>query len=637
MARTLLLLVLLTASGCALTAADELCKNFILPEQRTIATREPAQFPPAPIPPSTPPRTVTQPQPGTTAWEMSLDEAIRIALENAKVIRVLAGTSAVSSGQTIYDAAITNTTIDQSQATFDPIVKWDNLWNRIDTPLGAFLTSGGGVVSGGSTGAAVPGSSSSSLSGFITSFPTDGYRSDLSLSKTNVLGGKWSVDWIENPTRIANPGPFPLNPQDARSVTLSYTQPLLQGAGFQLNMAPIVIARLNTEQSYFQYKDTVQQLVLGTVSAYWSLVQARVDAWARKIQEQQAKEAYDRESARFKTGFSDVGTVSQTHVTYTQFRASRIAADADVLTREGTLRNLLGLPPDDGRAIIPTSAPATQRLPHDWNGVVDLAARRRPDIIELKIIVEADQQRLIQANDQALPKLDAVALYRFNGLEGELPSYQDTSTHGGQYTDWQVGINFSVPLGLRQGRALVRQQKLLIVRDQANVEQQLHLATHQLAQTIRNLDSAYDQYLAYKESRVAADINLRVQNEKFRTGQTIYLNVLQALNDWGNAVESEAQQLLAYNTALATLEQQTGTILETHGLVFNEERFRAAGPLLCIDRLYPSAQPPMGMPHEYPGSGKPSEDSFDLKNPAPRDSKAPAEELPSPRVVPDKS
>jgi Outer membrane efflux protein len=189
-----------------------------------------------------------------------------------------------------------------------------------------------------------------------------------------------------------------------------------------------------------------------------------------------------------------------------------------------------------------------------------------------------------------------------------------------------------VPLGLRQGRAQVRQQKLLVVRDRANVDQQLHLVIHQIAATLRDLDGAYEQYLAYKETRVAADINLRVQNEKFRTGQTIYLNVLQALNDWGTAVSSEAQQLLIYNTNLATLEQQTGTILETHGLVFAEERFRAAGPLLC-DRPYPFAQPPVGSPKNYPGSGAPSENSFDLRNPAQRDGKEPAAVLLVPRPL----
>jgi outer membrane protein TolC len=605
MARRLLLsLVLLTVCGCALP-------YFVLPEQQTIVYRDPAQFPAAPIPPSMPPRTVSDPRPGTGEWQLSLDDAIKIALENARVIRVVAGTAAVASGQTIYDAAITNTTIDQVQATFDPVFKANNTWSRTNTPFGEFDP-------------ANPGQS------LIASTPTDTFASDVGLTKTNVLGGKWSLDWTENPTRIANPGPFPLNPQTPSAVTLSYTQPLLQGAGFRVNMAPIVIARLNTEQSFFQYKDSVQQLVRGTIEAYWTLVQARVNVWARKIQEQQSKEAYERESARFKTGFSDVGIVSQTRVTYDQFRANRIAAEADVLTREGTLRNLLGLPPSDDRQIVPTSAPANQRLWHDWDRLVRVAEQYRPDIVELKIILEADQVRLVQAESQTLPRLDATALYRWNGLSGEMPNGEDVSTRPGQFTDWSVGINFSVPLGLRQGRAQVRQQKLLIVRDRANIEQQVHLAMHQLAATLRDLDSAYEQYLAFKETRVAADINLRVQNEKFRTGQTIYLNVLQALNDWGTAVSSEAQQLLVYNTGLATLEQQTGTILETHGLVFAEERFRAAGPLLCA-RQYPFAQPPVGAPHAYPGTGSPSEDSFDLRNPAQRDGKSPEEELPRPR------
>ena len=596
MSRKILLgLALSGICGCG-SSVDELYHNIILPEQRTISYREPDQFPSVPIPNNVPPRTVTDQRPETKEWQLSLDEAIRIALENAKVVRVLAGTSATSSGTTIYDAAITNTTIDQAQAIFDPTLFWNNSINHNNKPLGIFD----------------PSNPQRSL---IVGTPTDSYLSDFGVNKTNVLGGKWSFDLTENPTRFNYPGAFPLNPERPSAVTLSYTQPLLQGAGFSVNTAPSVIARLNTEQSFFQYKDSVQQLVRGTIEAYWNLVQARVNVWARKIQEQQSKEAFDRETARLQTGFTELGTLSQTRVTYYQFRSARIAAEADVLAREGALRNLLGLKPNDDRQIVPTSVPAVQRLPHDWDALLHVAEQHRPDIVELKIIVEADQVRLTQAENLSLPQLNAVALYRWNGLSGEMPIGDDISNRTGQFTDWSVGLNFSVPLGLRQGRAQERQQKLLILRDQANVEQQLHLAIHQLAATVRDLDSAYEQYLAFKETRTAADINLRVQNEKFKNGQTIYLNVLQALNDWGSAVSSEAQQLLIYNTALATLEQQTGTILETHGLVFNEERFRAAGPLLCREQIYPSALTPVGSPQLYPGTTKASENSFNLQNP----------------------
>jgi outer membrane protein TolC len=619
MMRSLVLgLVVATACGCAQTPAevcDTVCQNIILPEQLTIDHRDPAQFPPARLPADLPPRTVTDPRPDTPEWPLALDAAIRIALENASIVRTLAGATATASGRTIYDTAIVNTTIDQEQARFDPVLKQNNLFSRTNTPFAV--------------------SDPFDLSrSFITSTPTDAYRSDLGLTKTNVLGGQWALDWVENPTRFAAPGLFPLNPENPSSVTLSYTQPLLQGAGFRVNTAPIVIARLNTEQSYFQYKDSVQELVRGVIEGYWTLVQARTDAWARKIQVELSEETYKREQAKLKAGLGDLPTVAQARVTFNQFRANLIAADASVLSREGALRNLLGLPPSDGWRIVPVTAPTSERLRPDWKGLVDLAEVRRPDIVELKIITEADRVRLVQAENQALPRLDAVALYRWNGLSGEMPNEQHLSTSVGQFTDWSVGVNFSVPLGLRQGRAQVREQKLMIARDLANVQQGLHAAVHELAATVRDLDSAYEQYQAYKETRTAADVNVRAQDANFKAGRGIYLNVQQALTDWGNAVSSEAQQLLTYNVALANLERQTGTILETHGLVFFEERTRAAGPLgiLGHDRLYPSALVPTGTPQRYPGSGEPSENAFDLKSPAPREP-GPDDLLPRPRPV----
>jgi outer membrane protein TolC len=603
MTRPLLLIVLpLLACGCALTPAD-VCQNIILPEQRYLDHRDSERLPKLPLPPVPAPRTVSDPQPDTPDWQLSLDDAIRIALVNCRVVRTLTGVTATFSGRTIYDAPIANTTIDQERARFDPVLHDNNSWSRTNTPFGV----------------RDPNDPNRSL---ITSQPVDTYASDLGVSKTNVLGGQTSLNWTDSDSRF--PGAtLPLNPQESGAVTLSYTQPLLQGGGYAVNTAPIVIARINTERSFFEYKDSVQELVRGVIEAYWTLVQARLVLWSRGIQVLQSREAFEREKARLGAGFGDAGTLAQARVTYSQFRASQIAAEADVLAREGALRNLLYLPPSDGRRIIPVTPPASRRLQPNWEAAVRLAEQRRPDIIELKLVLEADRERLIMADNQALPKLDAVALYRWNGLSGEMPNGERISTRTGQYTDWQVGVNFSVPLGLRQGRAQVREQRLTILRDQAILEQALHAAVHDLAVNNRDLDSAYEQYLAYRDTRAAADINLRAQTEKFKAGQTIYLNVLQALNDWGNAVQQESLQLLSYNVLLAGLERQTGTILETHGLIFAEERFRAAGPIPCRQREYPSETPPKGAPHRYGSTNEPAEEAFDLKNPATREPKPP--------------
>jgi hypothetical protein len=235
----------------------------------------------------------------------------------------------------------------------------------------------------------------------------------------------------------------------------------------------------------------------------------------------------------------------------------------------------------------------------------------------LKLVLEADQQLLLQARNQALPRLNAVSLYRWNGLEGTMPAGDFIESPLGRSTDWTLGVNFSVPLGLRQGRAQVRQQELLIARDRANLEQGVFNAVYALALSIRNLDQFYEQYLAFRETRIAAEVNLEAQMVRYRVGVNQYINVLQAIVDWGNAVSSEAQSLTQYNTELARLQRETGTILETHGIRFYEERYGSIGPLgrMCPDVCYPMALRPTENEGAYPTSQRPSEEFFDLEDP----------------------
>jgi outer membrane protein TolC len=333
--------------------------------------------------------------------------------------------------------------------------------------------------------------------------------------------------------------------------------------------------------------------------------------------------------------------VAQTRVALANFRASLVAARANVLQQEAALRNILGLPLYDSDRITPVSPPSSDRLEVDWNLVVNLAEEYRPDIIELKLILEADQQLLLQARNLALPRVDGVSLYRWNGLEGTMPSGDHISSPLSRSTDWTLGVNFSVPLGLRQGRAQVRQQELLIARDRANLQEGVYGAVFAVALSVRNLDQFYEQYVAFQETRIAARDNLNEQMGRYRAGINPYINVLQAIVDWGNSVSAEAQALTQYNTELARLQRETGTILETHGIRFYEERYGSIGPLgrLFPDVCYPKAMRPTENDPMYPTSEKPSEDFFQLEDPLEQGRRPPlnVEELPPLRLPPVES
>ena len=571
--------------------------RFLLPEQRSFVVRPLVHLPEVLTPASPPPPTVADPRFDAQPHHLSLDNAISIALKNTEVVRVLTGITANTSGRSIFDPAITGTLIDQERSAFDPQLRVNNLWDSRRPPVAVFDISN-------------PGQS------IIGGVETDSHRFDFGLSQKNLSGGTAEIS-VNNDRNRFRPELFPLNPQNRSSVDLSYTQPLLRGAGVNVNTAPIVLARIDAERSYFQYKDSVQRMVQGIIQSYWELVFAKTDLWAREQQVEQATFANERAQARLKVGDANAGEVAQTLVALENFRANLLASQANVLQRQAALLNILGLPPFEEGRTIPVTPMLDQRLNIDWQALNEFAQRHRPDIIELKLILEADQQRLLVSKNQALPQLDGVALYRWNGLEGEVPAGDFIRSGSGQFDDWALAVNFSVPVGLRGERAILRQQQLIIRRDQANLEQGLHQMQHLLALSVRNLEQYFAQYEKYQAVRRAAKTNLDQQLAQYNQGIVQFIVVLQAIVDWGNAVSNEAQALSLYNTEIATLAYHTGTILESHGICFFEERFRAIGPLgrLAVDKNYPAAVRPTESNSVYRPGDRPSEESFELENP----------------------
>lgn len=604
--------------GCLGTVQAQEIRWGIMPEQRGFSVRSPEQLRPAGIPRTPAPATVNSPQWDTQAVPLSLSELLNQSLGNMNAVRVLSGVSASSTGRTIYDVGINNTGIDSARGAFDPNLSINN-----------------NFLNGNSPGAIPdPGDPSQTL---IVGTENDRNNFNMNLSKRSLTGGVIDFGVIGGDTRF--PGlSLPLNPQLQSNAAIQLSQPLLKGAGLAVNQAPIVIAQLDTERSYFQFKDSVQTHVQSIIQGYWDLVLARTELWAREQQVRQLEFAVQEAGDRLEVGVQSFSPLLQQRVALENFRANVLVAEGNLLQRESALRNVLGLSPFDNDRIIPTTPLVDQKISWDWNELLALAEQYRPDIIELKLVLEADQQRMLIRNNDARPQLDAVALYRWNGLEGTMPNGSDVRGTG--FDDWSLGVNFSVPLGLRAARAGLRQQELLIQRDQVNLQQGLHQAAHDLAIRVRNLELFFAQYERFRQVREAATENLRVQRTNFDEGLEPFIVVLQAVVDWGNSVSNEAQALVRYNAELAALERDTGTILETHGITFVEERFGSIGPLgrIAAEVQYPSVLSPSGENGRYSNGDQPAERQFrldppvetgDKREPAPAEfPQKPAEEPP---------
>ena len=319
--RLILALLLIVGGVIAGSANAQEEWRFIFPEQRHAAIRDPACFPRARLPNVGTPETVSDLREHLPERRLTLDEAIRSALESSKAIRLLAGETATPSGQTIYDATIVNTQIDQRAAQFDPQVQVQNTWGQTDLPE--------------------PFTLSNPLDVRFAGERTDTYNLNAGVTKNMVTGGQLgfnvtTADAFTTPYfSSTTPGLVALNPQQTTTAGFNLTQPLLQGAGPAVNLAPIVIARINTERSFFQMKDSTQQMVRGVIQAYWALVFARADVLAKDIQVQQSDEGLKLAQARFDVGMANFADVAQAKSALETFRAALVTSRANLLQSEG--------------------------------------------------------------------------------------------------------------------------------------------------------------------------------------------------------------------------------------------------------------------------------------------------------------
>lgn len=577
-------------------SAPVACAQLKVDEQKQIRWHRPTDIRQLYTSPGPAPVTVAVEDPDTPDQFLSLDQAIQVALRHSEVIRVLTGVSATATGSTIYDTAIATNPIDEAVGRFDPVFFANNTYRKTETPFAAPT--------------AVP------LLAQILDAQVSGNVASTGVRKTNRLGGLGEFSFNHDWMRTGRDGDPVFNPSERPRMELSYTQPLLAGGGRAANEAPIVIARLDLDRSFFQYKNNVQELVRSVIAGYWALVGARTNLWAREQQENLLRVSEERALARFKRGVDDLSELSQARVAYANIRASLIAAQADVLQREAALRNVLGLPPEDGVRLVPSTPPTRDHVEFGWQQLFDTAQVQRPDLIELSLILQADQQRLIQSRNLARPSLDATALHRWNGLRGTIVTGNSIASSPADHTDWSMGVTFSVPVGLRAARAQMRSAELLISRDRANIQQGLHATRHTIATSLRNLESSYLQYTAFREARLAAYDNILVQIKTAAVGSVEYIVLLQAISDWGNAISAEAASLSQYNADLATLETETGTILETHGVFFVEERFASIGPLgrKHSRQCYPRDLHSVRQQQRYSDAQEPAENSFELED-----------------------
>jgi outer membrane protein TolC len=551
------------------------------------------------------PRTTNDPE-AQEIWEMSLQQAIKIGLDNSEIVRVIAfgaqgipiggfeptplntGASAgVASSlgagtlQSVYDPAILETQIATALSTFDTAFTTSILWGNNTQPFN------NGVQGG-------------SLSFTGTRFPivsvNDSATYQIGLSKQTAYGGTLgivhNVAWsYQNSSFLVWPSAYTTNLQ------LTLTQPLLGSAplpgqaaprpvGLEANRAPIVIARLQADAAVWRFKAEIMAHCRSVEQQYWNLAQAHVQYWSSERAVSLAEEILTREKAELLVGKGTVADVAEASQRLEQFNLDLVTRTSDLITTERQLRNILGLPPADNRRIVPVTPPTEARLEPDWDVSLAQMLNFQPDIVQQQLLVRVAELQLLIARNQLLPQLNANFLYQLNGLGQQLDSAEAVMTGAtlkalnpvianmqraaglqqqpGMYSNfvtWQAGFTFQMPLGMRGPLANTRSAQFGLLRQRAYLQQVVHQTTHSLARFFLEIDANYKQFKTASRLRAAAAERLHAQRAFYEEGRITIDRFLDAVSQYATAVATEAQYKTTYNISIVALEEAKGTLL----------------------------------------------------------------------------
>jgi outer membrane protein TolC len=175
-----------------------------------------------------------------------------------------------------------------------------------------------------------------------------------------------------------------------------------------------------------------------------------------------------------------IAEVARVKLQRNEFRQERIRLFADIQQSEYALRTLLGLPLESPQKFVPVEPPLADWADLTLDQALSVALENRPDILQRRLQLRVREIQWDIAKNQTYPQWDVTALYRASGIADQFEETFDQIADS-RYTDWTVGMEFSIPLGNRAARSNQAAAEERLYRERAVYQQHIKNVSYELA------------------------------------------------------------------------------------------------------------------------------------------------------------
>jgi outer membrane protein TolC len=571
-----------------------------------------------------------------------LQDAVELALENSLDIAVqryypwiadtdILRTKAGGTGRGVpgVDFASSSAFIDpfsQNLISYDPVIIATASIDSLSTPVNNPFLSGTGLTSG---------STLTGLGSHATVF-------NVSYNQNFSSGTSFSVGWDN--TRSSSGSSFnAFNPSVQSSLTVGFTQQLLNGFGTYVGRRNIMIAKNNRKIADLVFVNQAIVTVTNTINAYWELVYARENV---KVQ-QQAVAVSDKLFNDNKKQL-EIGTMAPLDVTRAESevasdRQNLIVAQTTQLQDEQVLKNAMTKNPLAANLInveiIPTDLPTPPAATESatFEDAIGEAFVKRPDLQEQALNLKNSGIDVHATANALLPTLTLTGQYSAAGLAGnsaitgtpvvtsgapivdsagnpvtitgagglQTPIFQSNTTvptigtaqqgfgtaqnqiFTNQFPGYFASLNLFLPLRNRSAQA----DNARAILTERQLTAQLQQLKNAALLDVRNT------YIALQQDRARVDAAIKArelqkqtfeaEQKKYTLGASTVYNVILTQRDYVTAQGVELRALADLNEAKANFERAVGRTLEVNRVTIATTGTKSGGSEVEPESLIP--------------------------------------------------
>jgi len=479
-------------------------------------------------------------QPAGPAQPLSLEEAVKLALENNLNVRVER-----------INPELQDLSIAQARTAWTPNLTSTVRSGQTSSPITNFFA------------------------GASDKLTRDSFSANIGANQLLPWGANYTVSWDANRAKSNSAYDSP-NPSLGSNLNFNFTQPLVRNRKIDNARQQLVVTKMNREISDVSLRQTVLVTIRNVKYAYWNL---KASTAALKVAQQSLDLA--KESLRNDRSRVEIGTMAPINVVEAEAEVARrdeaaIVAESNVRRTEDTLRTLIL---DSTSATFwavkfdltdqPTFAPTAV----DVDAAVKTALEKRTDLRSARKNLELTETSIKFQHNQILPDVNAQVAYGLTGSGGTKLNYGSggfpppvigsidegfgkvlSRLISNDFKSWSFTVNVSYPIGTSISEANLARTKLQLSQSRIQMQNLELQVTSSVRDVARQVETNQKRVASTQATERLMARRLEAEQKKYAAGMSTTFLVFQAQRDLADARYSALAALLNYNTSLVDLE-----------------------------------------------------------------------------------